>query len=64
MRFFAYRKSEWFAHFEKLNNAKPSHSDVDNWISQLSEYEYSSMRAAASAFIEDAAKERLKDYFQ
>jgi hypothetical protein len=61
--FFAYKKKQWIDHFTKRNNQnRPDQGQIDEWISQLSEYDFWQMRNEAADFFHASAEEHLRDY--
>lgn len=60
---FAFKKKEWIDHFKKNNSdVLPTQQQVDDWISQLSDYDFYQMRQEAASFFQLSAKEFLSDY--
>jgi hypothetical protein len=48
---FAFKKKQWIDHFKKNNSdALPEQQQVDEWISQLSDYDFHQMRQEAASF--------------
>jgi hypothetical protein len=56
---FAYKKREWCAHYEQLNGHKPTHDEIDQWITNLSDFEYRNMLGDAAQFFHAAAQTHL-----
>jgi hypothetical protein len=61
---FAYRKREWLNHFQSNNDRNPSQSEIDSWISQLTEYEFREMRVKAAQYFDNAANAYLQRYIE
>ncbi|MGB8363557.1 MAG: hypothetical protein WCE20_03375 [Rhizomicrobium sp.] len=61
---FAYKKKAWCDHFEKTKGHKPTHDEIDEWIGQLSDYEFRQIRNEAAEFFHAAAEEHLADYIE
>lgn len=61
---FAFKKREWVKHFENENNEKPSPDQIENWISQLTDYDFVQMRDEAAEFFDASAREYLKDFIE
>lgn len=58
---FAHRKRYWIEKFNELNGKKPNQNEIDNWISQLSDYEFHMMRVEAAEFFHNAAADYMED---
>jgi hypothetical protein len=58
---FAYEKSEWMRHWEKSKGQPPTSTEIDNWISNLTDYQFNQMRAKAFEFFDTAARDYLAD---
>lgn len=58
---FAAEKKEWMLLFESKNERPPDQSEIDGWISGVSEYQFNRMRSAAIDFFAEAAESYLQD---
>jgi len=62
---FAYKKSEWIKHFQKhTENRLPNREEIDNWISQLTDYDFDRMRDEAAEFFHASAEDHLEEYIE
>src|SRR5215813_15391846 len=62
---FAYKKKQWIDHFKKQSDQnQPNQGQIDQWIGQLSEYDFWQMRNEAAEFFHNSAEEHLKDYIE
>jgi hypothetical protein len=61
---FAFKKKQWVDHFEKIHARKPDQAQIDDWMSQLTEYDFWQMRNEAGDFFDLSAKDYLKDYIE
>ncbi|MEJ0043109.1 MAG: hypothetical protein WDM81_13265 [Rhizomicrobium sp.] len=61
---FAFKKKEWCDHFEKTKGHKPTHDEIDEWISQLPDFEFDQIRSDAANFFHSAAEEHLREYIE
>lgn len=59
---FASEKREWIKLFESRNAGRsPSQSDIDNWISNLTDSQFTGMRIGAQGFFVEAANSFFED---
>jgi hypothetical protein len=58
---FAHEKQEWSQLFEKQKGTKPSHAEVHDWISQITDWRFGQMREEAIQFFDKAAREYLAE---
>jgi hypothetical protein len=58
---FAYRKSHWIEKYREVHGTSPSQENIDVWISEISDYEFSTMRDRATEVFHNAAVEYMKD---
>jgi hypothetical protein len=62
---FAYKKQRWIEHFiSKNNGTSPTQVQIDAWISQLTDFDFTQMRNDAGVFFDDASREYLKNYIE
>jgi hypothetical protein len=62
---FAHRKKQWMEHFKKCHNdTLPTPDQINDWISQLSEYDFGQMREQAAEFFDESAKVYLSEYVE
>jgi hypothetical protein len=61
---FAYKKKHWIAHFQKRHGKAPSQAEIDEWISQLTDYDFSQMRDEAANYFQFASREYLQEYIE
>jgi hypothetical protein len=62
---FAYKKKRWIDHFSEQNNGQaPTQSQIDGWITQLSDFDFAQMRNDAGDFFHVAAEEHLQDFIE
>jgi hypothetical protein len=62
---FAHKKMKWIEHFEKQHNGeKPTQILIDEWISQLSDYDFGQMRDEAASFFDSSSKIYLAKYIE
>src|SRR5690242_9644262 len=61
---FAHRKSHWLDHFEKVGGRKPTQTEVDTWIQQITDYDFDQMRSEAAEFFDSSAKSYLANYVE
>jgi hypothetical protein len=62
---FAYKKQQWCAHFRaQSSDTAPTQAQIDNWISQLSDYDFEQVRNEAVDFFHTAAEVHLHDYIE
>src|SRR5438105_10949952 len=60
---FADKKARWIEHFKENNNgADPRPADINNWICQLSPYDFLQMRNEAADYFHFAAEEHLRQW--
>jgi hypothetical protein len=58
---FARHKREWIRHYEQSNNGKtPSQTDIDQWISNITDFQFSDMQEEAARLFDSAAREYLE----
>ena len=59
---FAFQKREWMRHYaDHHQNVAPTQADVDNWISNLTAFNFSEMQDAAVNMFDGAARAYLAD---
>jgi len=62
---FAHRKRQWIEHFKQTHNdTLPTPDQINDWIAQLSEYDFGQMREQAAEFFDESAKTYLSDYVE
>ena len=61
---FAGEKQQWMELWESKHQRPPTQDEIDNWISNLTDSQFTAMRASADVFlgtvIEDYTKERIE----
>ena len=58
---FAAEKKEWMLHFGSANDRPPEQAEIDGWIANVSEYQFTRMRAAALDFFVESAENYLQE---
>ena len=62
---FAFRKSEWIEHFKKKNDGKlPTQAQIDEWIGQITDFDFEQLRKEAAEFFHSSAEEHLREYIE
>lgn len=61
---FAFSKKQWVEHFAKQNGRPPDQGEIDGWIAQKSDYDFTRMRREAADFFDEAAKEYLASHIE
>lgn len=58
---FANEKQQWIKLFEKRHGRPPDQMEIDEWISNLTEWRFSQMRQEAVQFFDNAARHYLEE---
>src|SRR5215471_18042505 len=59
---FANHKREWIKHYKQQHdNAAPSQSDIDQWISNITHLQFNDMKEEAARLFDSAARDYLSD---
>lgn len=58
---FAHEKQQWCELFEKNKGREPKQDEVDDWISQITDWRFGQMRQEAIQFFDTAAREYLSE---
>lgn len=58
---FAHERQQWCELFEKQNGHQPSQAEIDQWISQITNWRFEQMREEAVRFFDIAARIYLED---
>jgi hypothetical protein len=62
---FALKKKKWIEHYKERNNGNaPSQADIDNWISQITDFDFGQMRNEAADYFHAAAEDHLEEYIE
>jgi hypothetical protein len=58
---FAYQKSHWIDKYREVHGELPTQEKIDAWISEISDYEFGTMRDRATEVFHNAAVEYMEE---
>lgn len=58
---FAFEKKEWIEHHLKNSGHPPTQEQIDSWISNITDFQFQTMREKAIEFFDDAARNYLEE---